>query len=140
MADYYCHSCAAQRGLLNPPPTGPVVGSTYQLAKYIKHTQPTARYPVQSVFDAPSTQAYRDHILNALAAGSVEVDDAGRVNVVWAAGQQTGFLFAHGVLVQPQDAVKVVLSSNAARVHAYSANSTTFTFERCCECGGVAVV
>lgn len=94
---------------------------------------------VQSVFDSSSTQAYAGFLVGALAAGSVEIDDRGSTNVIWAAGLPTGFLFRNGFLVQPQDAVKVVLSSNASKVHAYPANSTNFLGVTCSRCGGLAV-
>lgn len=139
MSTYLCHQCSVQLGHLRDPPTGRVVGSSYQLAKYIKHTVPDADVEVQSVFEKPSTQAYAGFLVNALAAGSVEIDDRGSTNVIWAAGQPTGFLFRTGSLIHPQDAVKVVLSSNASKVHAYPANSTNFTGVTCSRCGGLAI-
>ena len=139
MRTYFCHQCGADLGHLRQPPTGKVVASSYQLGKYLKHTVPDPQIEVQSVFDTPSTQAYAGYLIGALAAGSVEIDDRGSTNVIWAAGVPTGFLFRNGSLVQPQDAVKVVLSSNALKVHAYPANSTTFTENACERCGGPAI-
>lgn len=139
MAKYYCHGCAAKLGYISRAPEGKVVGSPYQLDKYIKHTVPDPMFAVQSVFEEPSTQAYRTYSLDALAAGAVEIDDAGRKNVIRVAGEQTGFRFEHGQVVQPTDAVKVVLSSNTALMHAYPDNSTRFETATCDQCG-VAVV
>jgi len=56
--------------------------------------------------------------------------------VIWTAGKVTGYLFSEGRLIRPQDAVKVVLSTATAKIHAYPENSTTFTLERCRNCGG----
>ena len=139
MARYFCHQCSVTLGYLRQPPSGKVVASTYQLAKYLKHTVPDAQVAIQSVFDTPSTQAYAGYLVGALAAGSIEIDDRGSTNVIWAAGNPTGFLFRDGALVQPQDAVKVVLSSNASKVHAYPANSTNFLSVTCSHCGDRAV-
>ena len=139
MSTYYCHQCSVELGHLRQPPTGKVVGSSYQLEKYVKHTVPDAQNEIQSVFDTQSTQSYAAFLVGALAAGSVEIDDRGSTNVIWAAGLPTGFLFRNGSLIQPQDAVKVVLSSNASKVHAYPANSTNFLRVTCSRCGGLAV-
>lgn len=140
MSTYFCHQCSVQLGHLRRPPTGKVVGSSYQLAKYLKHTVPDAGIEIQSVFETPSTQAYAEFLVDALAAGSVEIDDRGSTNVIWAAGQPTGFLFRSGSLTRPQDAVKVVLSSNTSKVHAYPANSTNFIGVTCSQCGGPAIL
>jgi len=116
-------------------PEGDLIGTSYQLAKYIKHTVPDPRYPVQSVFSSTSTQVYGSYLVESMAAGSLEVDDHGRSNVIWTAGKETGFLFQSGRLVQPQDAVKVVLTTSTGQIHAYPANSTTFYGVPCVQCG-----
>ena len=139
MAIHYCHPCAAEERRLRKPPDGDLIGTTYQLEKYIKHTAPDPKYPVQSVFSTPSTQEYASYIIETMAAGSLEVDDRGRSNVIWAAGKETGFLFKQGCLIQPQDAVKVVLSSSTGEIHAFPANSTGFLGVKCTRCGGPAV-
>jgi hypothetical protein len=139
MRTYFCHGCSVRRGYLRPPPMGKAVGSSYQLAKYVKHTVPDQGFAVQSVFETPSTQVYAGYLVDALAAGSIEIDERGSTNVIWAAGRPTGFLFRNGSLIQPQDAVKVVLSSNTSRVHAYPANSTNFASVTCSQCGGPAI-
>lgn len=139
MRTYYCHPCGVALGHVRQPPVGKVVDSSYQLEKYLKHTVPDPQIKIQSVFDTPSTQAYAGYLVGALAAGSVEIDERGSTNVIWAAGAPTGFLFQNGTLVQPQDAVKVVLSSNASKVHAYPANSTNFLGIACSRCGELAV-
>ncbi len=139
MGTYYCHHCASELGCIGQLPQGKFVASQYQLDKYVKHTIPSGRFLVQSVFDTPSTQAYRTFALDALAGGAVEVDDAGRTNILWVAGRQTGFRFEHGRLVQPTDAVKVLLSSNSTLVHTYPDNSTSFAAAVCARCGAQIV-
>lgn len=139
MPTYYCHSCASKLGHLNPAYTTQPLGTTYQLGKFMKHTVPDPTLDIQSVFDSADTQKYADHIVQASLSGSVEFDDLGRRNVIWAAGEQTGFQYANGNLVQPQDAVKVVLSSETGRIHAYPQNTTNFSTAPCADCGGPVV-
>ena len=134
LGTYYCHECAVKRQILYPPPTDPLA-TQYQLGKYLKHTIPDRNYPVQSVFNSLSTQVYEDYLVRTLTAGAVEVDAKGRTNVVWVAGTPVGFqLEQGGRIVRPQDAVKVVLSSDTGKVHAYSAHSTTFIGAKCADC------
>jgi hypothetical protein len=139
MSTRYCHKCAGELGYLRQPTGEELIATTYQLEKYIKHTVPDPKYQVQSVFTTPSTEAYASYVLNTMAAGSVELDDRGRTNVIWTAGAPTGFLFKRGVLVQPQEAVKVVLSSSTGEIHTFPANSTTFVATTCARCGGPIV-
>jgi hypothetical protein len=66
MGKCFCHQCSVELGYLRQPPTGKVVGSSYQLEKYIKHTVPDSQTEIQSVFDTPSTQAYAEFLVGAL--------------------------------------------------------------------------
>ena len=102
----------------------------------MKHTVPDPAFRVQSVFDSNSTQKYASYIVEASLFGSVEFDDKGRKNIIWAAGEPTGFRLEAGMLVRPQDAVKVVLSTETQRIHAFPQNTTTFIAGRCIKCGG----
>jgi len=131
---YYCRECAQKRNLLYPPPEDPLA-SKYQVEKYLKHTIRDPAFSVQSVFATQSTQAYADYFVAALAPVAVEVDEKGRSNIIVAAGKTVGVQLNQGQLVgPPQDAVKVVLSSDPWRVHAYPAHSTTFTGAKCSDC------
>ena len=136
---YYCHGCGRQLGLIPDPPTGKVVRSAEQYRKHHKHTVPDSRYSIQSVFSEPSTSAYATHLVDAMAAGAVEVDDQGRTNIIWAAGRETGFRYEFGHLIRPSDAVKVVLSSNTGVVHTFPEHSTSFSAGLCEECGAQIV-
>ena len=136
MPTHYCHKCGAALGYLNPAYTSEPLGTTYQLDKFMKHTIPDPKYPIQSVFATDSTQKYADYIVQSSLSGSVEFDDQNRRNIIWAAGEETGFLHKDGVLQQPQDAVKVVLSSETGKIHALPQNTTDFSTARCANCGG----
>jgi hypothetical protein len=139
VAPTYCHPCAVARRLLLPPPPDPLA-TDYQLGKYLKHTTPNAIYPVQSIFNTASTQAYETYVVTPLAAGAVEVDARGRINALWAAGKDVGLRFEHGRLVAPTDTIKVVLSSDAGLVHPYSIQSSTVAGAKCPDCDCWAIV
>jgi hypothetical protein len=102
VAPTFCHPRAVARRLLHLPPPDPLA-TDYQLGKYLKHTTPNAIYPVQSIFNTASTQAYETYVVTPLAAGAVEVDARGRINALWAAGKDVGLRFEHGRLVAPTD-------------------------------------
>jgi hypothetical protein len=119
--------------------TSAPLSTSYQLVKFVKHTVPDSGYAVQSVFESTSTAAYANYICNASAAGAVEYDVHRRRNIIWVAGLPVGFEFRDGVLVRPQDAVKVVLSSETARIHAYPQASSDFSLARCANCGTLIV-
>jgi hypothetical protein len=90
MAEYYCHICAIAADLLRPAQPVTITGSHYQFGKYLKHTVPGFGTDTVSLFDDPSYPAYEDYYLTTLASGGVEIDDAGRTNVVWLAGKDIG--------------------------------------------------
>ncbi len=50
MSDYYCHQCACRRGYLARIDAGNLMGTNYQLEKYMKHTCPASSEAIQSVF------------------------------------------------------------------------------------------
>ncbi len=139
MESYLCHHCSVAKGHLQSVATGSILATTYQLGKYLKHSLPDPRYNVQSVFDSISTQQYTSYIVSSALSGSVQFDDQGRTNIIWVAGNPTGFEFRSGVLIQPQDAVKVVLSADTAKIHAFPQASTTFSAQKCSSCGATAI-
>jgi hypothetical protein len=113
--------------------------AAYQLGKFMKHTVPDPEYMVQSVFASDSTRKYADYVVQSSLSGSVEFDDRNRRNIIWAAGEEMGFLYKDGALQQPQDAVKVVLSSETGKIHAFPQDTTTFSATSCANCGGPVV-
>ena len=132
---YYCHPCAAQRGYLQNVYTSDPLQSQYQLDKFMKHTLPPS-HPFSSVFNSTSTGDYADYVVNTAASGAVEIDARGRRNIIWVAGRPTGFAYSGGALVGPTDGVKVVLSSEATKVHAFPVDMTTLATQKCESCGG----
>ena len=136
MADYYCHKCGANHGYLRSMQTNSLTATDYQLAKYMKHTAPDSQHDVQSVFTSASTQAYENYIISSALSGSVEVDDQRRTNIIWAAGREVGFKYESGQVRHPEDVVKVVLSTDSGKIHAYSQSSTQFSSASCSDCSG----
>ena len=139
MSTYYCHECACRRGYLGEVDADGLMETDFQLEKYMKHTCPASSEAIQSVFAVPSTSAYGTYIVNATLAGAVEIDDKGRKNIIWAAGKPVGFHWEHGKLTHPEDAVKVVLSTDSGRIHAYPQSSTEFAGASCLGCGAAVL-
>ena len=135
---YYCHKCGAPRGYLRSVQTGSLLDETYQLGKHLKHTVPDPTLPVQSVFASPSTASFEDYIVSSALSGSVEIDEKGRTNIFWGAGKTIGFKYENGILVHPEDVVKVVLSTDSKKIHAFPQSSTVFHGQTCADCGGPA--
>ena len=140
MSEYYCHKCATSKGFFRNYYSSAPVGSSYQLEKFIKHTTPDPTYQINSVFNNSSTEIYQKYIVSASCSGSVEIDDYGRKNTIWVAGKEIGVLHINGNPVLPQDAVKVVLSTDPNKIHGYSVNSTDFHTKTCIECGELTIV
>ena len=140
MPTYYCHSCASSMGeLRNVCSSGPF-SSTYQLDKYIKHTVPNSGYSYQSIFDNTATSHYKEAIVNTACAGAVEYDNRGRKNLIYVATTgRIGCSFQNGVFQRPNDTIKVVLSSDPARVHAFTESSTEYSTALCANCGASIV-
>lgn len=139
MSRYLCHACAARHGFLRPPPPD-LISNEYQLEKYIKHTVLDPKFPVVSVFESTSTGVYRDFVVSTLAAGSVEVDDHGRRNVVWAAHRPVGVLFSTASAPRICEAVRLVLSSSTGLIHAFPDESARLAEASCSDCGGQVIL
>lgn len=135
MGVYYCHSCAAIKGLMSPVNPAPLIRSQYQLDKYIKHTAPAGVYPVNSIFDDPGYASYRDYVVCTSGSGCFEIDDRGRSNLIWIAGKRVGATYRNEVLHVPDDAVKVVFHDDQWKIHAFPMLSDPIHTKRCALCG-----
>lgn len=130
-----CHSCASVEGHMPGLPSGSATGTNYQLDKFLKHTvPPSASTSVISVFSSGSK--YSNYIVNTMLSGAVEFDSLGRKNIVWYAGEHTGFVHVSGTVIAPTDGIKVVLSSNAMKIHAFPTGTQELTLDRCAQCSG----
>ncbi|HAQ71563.1 MAG TPA: hypothetical protein DCR48_11370 [Flavobacteriales bacterium] len=90
MSKYYCHKCAEIIDLLPANTELNYTGSIVQLDKFIKHTMPTASYKINSVFQTNDYDQFKNYMVNSICSGSVEIDNLGRMNIVWVAGEKTG--------------------------------------------------
>jgi hypothetical protein len=139
MKKYFCHRCSAARKYLEAIRSDSLLQSPYQLGNYMKHTVPNAKSDVLSVFSSTSTSAFESYVINSKTAGSVEIDERGRANIIWVAGKDIGLKYVRGQVVGPEDAVKVVLSTSTGRIHAYPQSSKQFLPEVCADCGKWAI-
>jgi len=137
MITRYCHRCGANLGLFGDVYTNDVLGTPYQLSKFMKHTVPNAFWNAVSVFETASTGRYADYVVNAVASGAVEIDHMGRRNFIWLAGELTGFRYEQGVAQAPQDGVKVVLSSETGKIHTFPVSGSGLVTQPCARCGGL---
>ena len=135
MSVYYCHRCAAINDIMNAASPANLIGTEYQLEKFIKHTAPTGTYPVNSIFHDPAYSVYSTYVVSTTGSGCFEVDDLGRRNMIWIAGRDIGATFRNGVLVAPSDAVKVVWHDNVWKIHAFPTLSDQIETKRCVMCG-----
>jgi hypothetical protein len=116
--------------------TSSLTGSKYQLDKFVKHTAPQGNYNLNSVFASSSYQSYRDWLVDATASGSLEVDDMGRHNLVYVAGEKTGVTYLNGSFHTDCNAVKVVLPYSSGSIHAFPTSSADLRTGTCPRCGG----
>ncbi len=135
MSEYYCHKCGIDLGYLGNERTSSLLGSTYQLDKFMKHHTPSPIYEINSVFDNNSTGEYEKYVVDAINSGSVEIDDQNRKNIVYVAGRKVGDMFKNGVFQYPVDGIKVVCSTNPLRAHSFPLGSTTLSTAFCKHCG-----
>lgn len=135
MAKYYCHTCAARRGLMKTLKNdNNYLTTNYQLEKFIKHTIPSDKYKYVSVFDDPNYFNYKTAIISTSGSGCLEIDDKGRINLIYVAGYRVGVTFEKGIIKYPDDAFKVVFHDNGALIHSYPETSDIVNAKRCLDC------
>jgi len=133
--EYYCRNCAMQHNLIFKPPTGKVVGSKKHIEKHKKHTGVNPNEPILGVFLDLSTETYRHLFLDAWENGGVEIGDKGETNLVWAAGEYIGDVHRFSELVGPTEVIKVVLTSDLEKTHAYPVSKSDYNDKTCLDCG-----
>lgn len=132
----FCWRCAAAEGYLASVDPNALLGTSYQLEKFIKHhATPTWVTGVNSLFSDPATVTYVNYVTTTLASGSVAVDDSGNPSFVWYAGKTVGLTYDNKVFRCPSDAVKVVLPYEKTRIHAYPVPVGDLAAARCDKCG-----
>ena len=135
MPKYYCHSCSVLLGIVNPEIPISLTGSSYQLEKFTKHTAPTGIYSLNSVFSNPSYEKYRDYVVTTTVSGSAYIDDYGRTNLLYFAGEEIGATYQNGQLLIHADTVVLVFHDDEWKLHAFPASSNSFQQSTCANCG-----
>lgn len=92
---------------------------------------------LQSIFADPSTSAIRPYVEAALLHGAMEIDDQSRVNFYATSTGTAGFRYERGTLIEQQDAVKVVLSTDATRRHEFPESLNRLGRATCATCGSL---
>lgn len=132
--NFYCYSCTPRTTTSSATVPLALPTNPYQLEKFIKHTSPTGVYSINSVFDSTDYAKYRDYIVSAQASGCLQIDDNGRRNYIFYAGEKTGAQYHNGTFAMPSSGVVLVLSADAAKIHAFPSSHTPNT-QVCCVCG-----
>lgn len=130
----YCHDCGAKRGYMPTIPTE-LVQNSYQLGKFIKHTQPSSSAGKTGVYAWPGSNTYTDFTVSAVASGHVEIDAGGRWSIVWVASAQTGITWQAGRPVGATDAVRVVCFQDSSTLHSYPVATNDRQVRTCADCG-----
>ncbi|MFZ2280088.1 MAG: hypothetical protein WAW39_19985 [Prosthecobacter sp.] len=137
MNQYFCHDCALRDGLINPLDTSMLnlTGTPYQFDKYLKHTAPTRGYQnLLSIFNRPEYGDYLGYTVNTSLSGCVEIDSAGRTNLIWYAGRHVGVTYKDSRYYCPDDSIKVVLYDNFTGIHSFPVNWELQYINRCKKC------
>ncbi len=135
MSQYFCHTCSSVLGLVIPASPTSLTGTYYQLEKYIKHTAPTKIYAINSIFDDPTYLAYSGYIVTGTISGLMEIDDHGRKNFIWYAGERTGAEYRNGMFIVPTSGIKIVLPEDDTKLHAFPIISNPGLINYCLNCG-----
>ncbi len=123
------------QGLVKPANPISLTGTSYQLGKFIKHTVPTGTYPLNSIFNDPTYNTYSGYIVTGTMSGLLEIDDYGRKNFIWYAGENTGAEYRNGIYVAPTSGVKIVLPETSTRLHAFPIAAQPNLINYCRNCG-----
>lgn len=134
MSKFFCHLCSVS-GLITPELPTSLTGTFYQLEKYIKHTAPTGTYPLNSIFIDPTYNTYSGYIVTGTMSGLLEIDERGRKNYIWYAGETTGAEYRNGIYVAPTNGIKIVLPEDSTRLHAFPILAQANVINYCLNCG-----
>ena len=132
---HYCYLCTISQGLVKPANPISLTGTSYQLGKFIKHTAPTGTYPLNSIFNDPTYDTYSGYIVTGTMSGLLEIDDNGRKNFIWYAGETTGAEYRNGIYIAPTNGVKIVLPEDSTRLHAFPILAQPNVINYCLNCG-----
>lgn len=132
----YCNECRVQLGYFqNIPADFNFTGSEYLLDKFLKHILPVECNDKISIFNDKNYKQYKEYIVNANLSGSIEVLDNNNVNILLIVENEIGQLYLDGTKAPIiQDTIKVVLSNNLLRIHAFPTSSNELKNYSCENC------
>jgi hypothetical protein len=135
---HYCSSCAHALGLKSGIDATNLLGTSYQVGKFNKHTSTSgsSAEAVRTVFDSNSTQDYGKCIDAAIKYGFVQLQGL-RKNILFppSTGGALGVKLNWGIEASRPDTIVVVNSSQATGIHAFLDNSSNYRERRCARCG-----
>ena len=124
-----CRTCGQLPNITIPSnPTA----TPFQQVKTIKHTSPTANYPINSRFDDPNDHAM--YLTSGINHGVLSIDALGRTALVFDAGRRVGTTSAPG-FHRVESAVTVLCWENPLRVHAHPTAADLIRVGHCVKCG-----
>ena len=130
----YCFTCRLRRGYEPIMLEGPLLRSTYQREKHLKHTAVNPSEALQSVFRDSSTAAIRKEVEEALWNGPMSIDGLGRVSFLAPSGSGCGTRYEAGLPIEIQDVTVVVGTSASTAMHQFTELSDRLEGE-CEDCG-----
>jgi|SRR5437899_10156322 len=135
---YYCSSCAHTLGLKSGIDATNLLGTTYQLGKFGRHTSTSgsSSEPVRTVFDSKSTADYAKCITETIALGFVQIKGTQK-NICYppSTDSSLGLKLNWGVAASQPDTIVVVNTSRATGIHAFLDNSSNYSTSRCAKSG-----
>jgi hypothetical protein len=117
MSLFYCPNCGLHHGFSSVSFPSNLTGNTYQKDKYLKHTNPTASYGINSTYDDP--KAYCGYAFSASSNGFYELDSHNRINWVWDANKRVGETTDYWGSATPNSGVKFVHPNDPNKIHSF---------------------
>jgi len=122
MSPFYCHSCECHHTEVTRTASGDVFATSFQAAKFVKHTTLNTASPLHGIFTGVDTLAYQRLMRETFETGYVEIDTRSRLNLVKVMDQSPGDLHRDGRFHAPADAVTVAQPGNPGRRHLFPAD------------------
>ena len=135
----WCAQCAKELGLKEDIWVDDPLKTRYQRDKHEKHTgEPSAQFPVQSIFDTDTTGYLKKAIDETIEHGFVIDDPAkGRsIGFVPSTSSRIGMKYYAGILGEETDSVVLVNTTKPGKEHPLTEKSDVFRDMRCVKCGG----
>jgi len=122
MSPFYCHSCECHHTEVTRTASGDVFATSFQAAKFVKHTTLNAASPLHGIFTSVDTVGYQRLFQETLETGYFEVDTRSRVALVKVTNPSPGDVYRYGRFHAPAEAVKVAHPDRPGERHLYPAD------------------